>query len=672
MAGAESVQNVRDRIIQLAREIEEFSKSDVPPERFFEEFLKRLVGAVGARAGVVWMRNGQNRLDLVCDCGLSQTGYHDNPNADTLNQRLLTNVLSDGRACIVTAADSDTELPTDDILVLAALQREKECVGVVQVFQRADTPMQARAGFLQFVEQMCGYACRYLELRAAGERAPTRTEFSGQFEQFTIQLHRSLNLEEVAVTAANDGRLLTGCDRLSVAIQEGPKTVIKAISGQDSVNQRANLVRAMTAMASKVIAMGEPLVYAGKLDRLPSQIEEPLADYIQESGSRMVQVVPLLRPERLMKPEESEKRPKTDKRRKPIGGLIIEQISESQPKPGLAERVELVADHVTLAVANAETHERLFLMPLWRFLGSCFGWLHGRNLVKALAVVVLIVAVILAMLFVPWDYRVSSEGRLMPVIQRDVFAPEDGEVIEIFVGSGETVRVGTELLLLRDDELDQQLKAASSELNELQKRKAALRAQLDDAQEQANDADKIRLEGQWAEASLQIIGAEEQVDVLSRRVARLTVRSPVNGVVTTFQIDQKLKNRPVSRGESLLEIKDHTGPWRLEVEIEEHRMGHIRQAQQDLDRNDLDVKFVLASRAESNFEGRLQDMATRTNASGSKDSSIVQAFVSVNVEELPERRIGAEVRAKINCGKKSLGYVLFGDVIEFVRKYFWL
>ena len=101
-------------------------------------------------------------------------------------------------------------------------------------------------------------------------------------------------------------------------------------------------------------------------------------------------------------------------------------------------------------------------------------------------------------------------------------------------------------------------------------------------------------------------------------------------------------------------------------------MGHIRQAQQDLDRNDLDVKFVLASRAESNFEGRLQDMATRTNASGSKDSSIVQAFVSVNVEELPERRIGAEVRAKINCGKKSLGYVLFGDVIEFVRKYFWL
>ena len=40
--------------------------------------------------------------------------------------------------------------------------------------------------------------------------------------------------------------------------------------------------------------------------------------------------------------------------------------------------------------------------------------------------------------------------------------------------------------------------------------------------------------------------------------------------------------------------------------------------------------------------------------------------------ELPNRRIGADVRAKINCGKRSLGYVLFGDVVEFVQKHLWL
>ena len=35
-----NVQEVRDRIIQLAREIEEFSKSNVPPQTFFQEFLR--------------------------------------------------------------------------------------------------------------------------------------------------------------------------------------------------------------------------------------------------------------------------------------------------------------------------------------------------------------------------------------------------------------------------------------------------------------------------------------------------------------------------------------------------------------------------------------------------------------------------------------------------------
>ena len=34
-------------------------------------------------------------------------------------------------------------------------------------------------------------------------------------------------------------------------------------------------------------------------------------------------------------------------------------------------------------------------------------------------------------------------------------------------------------------------------------------------------------------------------------------------------------------------------------------------------------------------------------------------------------RIGADVRAKINCGKQMLGYVLFGDVVEFIQNRLW-
>ena len=44
---------------------------------------------------------------------------------------------------------------------------------------------------------------------------------------------------------------------------------------------------------------------------------------------------------------------------------------------------------------------------------------------------------------------------------------------------------------------------------------------------------------------------------------------------------------------------------------------------------------------------------------------------SANLDALPQRRIGAEVRARIDCGPAPLGFVLFGDVIEFVRVHLW-
>ena len=80
------------------------------------------------------------------------------------------------------AEELNVELPTDDLIILGALQRQQECVGFVEIFQRKLTPAQARPGFLQFVEQMCGYASRYLERKDSAESARTPAEFWKDFE----------------------------------------------------------------------------------------------------------------------------------------------------------------------------------------------------------------------------------------------------------------------------------------------------------------------------------------------------------------------------------------------------------------------------------------------------------------------------------------------------------
>ncbi|TXT20056.1 MAG: GAF domain-containing protein, partial [Planctomycetota bacterium] len=106
---------------------------------------------------------------------------------------------------------------------------------------------------------------------------------------------------------------------------------------------------------------------------------------------------------------------------------------------------------------------------------------------------------------------------------------------------------------------------------------------------------------------------------------------------------------------------------RLTVEDQERLSELILAANQR-----VDVEFQLATNVETLFEGKLREIETRSNPASGKDKAVIHVRADIDKTKLPSVRIGAEVRAKINCGQRSLGYVLFGDVVEFIQKYFWL
>ena len=63
-----NVDEVRQRIIQLAREIEQMSQRRMDSEEYFRLFLQRVVGAIGGRAGAVWLQNGTRQGPKLIDC----------------------------------------------------------------------------------------------------------------------------------------------------------------------------------------------------------------------------------------------------------------------------------------------------------------------------------------------------------------------------------------------------------------------------------------------------------------------------------------------------------------------------------------------------------------------------------------------------------------------------
>jgi hypothetical protein len=686
----ENLKKVRERVMQLAREIEQMSGQDLAPPVFFQEFLVRVVAAIGARAGAVWLIDESNRLGLVAQVNLEQTGLRERPGAMGLNEKLLIDVLQTGEARTITHG-GEAQLPTEHVLVLSALHKEKKCVGVVELFQRPDVPVKAQSGYMQFLEQMCGYGSRFVEgrRRNQGESADLKNQFWTDFEQFSLRLQRSLVEQEVADAAASDCRSLLGCDRASVVVRKGRSFKVRAVSGQSSVNPRANLIAAMNKLARRVIEMGETLLYTGKVEGLAPQIEEPLAAFVQESGSRMVMMVPMFENEALVREQgEEADRERKKKRLKATGCLVIEQIAESEPAPQLEQRAELIADHVGAALWNARQHGRIFGLSIWKLIGSGLEWFKGRKLMITTAVIAVIAAIAAALTFIKVDYPVSAEGKLMPVEQYAVFATWDGLITRegLKVNGDEEVKKGQVLIVLENDELDGQIEEAKASVRKYEqlvsgKRAEIIQAELNMAklteEERPNAAstiERLRVEQLGIEGDLEI--ARRQVLTLEKRKReKLTIVAQADGRIPNFQLRQMLEDRPVRQGDHLFDIMNDNGDWHMELLVQEKRMGHILRAQREAVQNsqpaELPGSFILATQPDARFDCRLTKVATRSTTDTELGTVFELTAVANEGQTLPEKRIGAEVTMKVYCGKSTAFYWCFGDVVETVQKWFW-
>ena len=660
--------SLQQRVQDLAREIEKLASGGMPPELFFWQFLEKLVSAVSAQAGAVWLLD-QGRFQLCCDVGLKATGIQESVETQRFQQRVLNEVASNGQARTAhTDDESQIVFPKRQLLVLAPLRANGVCRGVVEVFQRPDVSPAARAGYLQFVEQMAGYASMFLEREGAPTASADKPTNESKLVRFGLQLQRSLFVQDVASVAANDGRLLVGCDRVSVVLQRGQKIQVQAVSGQDSVNRRANLVKSMVCLSREVIRSGVAVKYTGTTDSFPPQVKVRLADFVQESNARMVFVTPLRAPTPLLAPDSENHCSHQSGR--VFGCLMLEQFNHSDPSQDLIERLELLSACAAAALYNARTYQSVFLLPLWSALGRAADWLCGRKLLKTLAAFVTVVFISCLLAFVKIDFRIEGDGRLMPVLRREIFAPFDGDVIDVLVSSGSRVEAGQLLVKLRNNGLRSELIATENQREEKRKLMSALQAERDEATSSPTGERGNRVEGELAKTMAEIRGLERQLQVLQDRERLLNVTSPIAGVVSTFEVDRLLRNRPVRRGEILLEVMDDAGSWQLELNVAEHRMGHLFRAQTSVT-EPLPIEFLLVTAPEQTHQASLKEVGTRVVIS-EDNRSVVEVLASLENDQSLTRRIGAEVRAKLHCGRSSVGYVLFGDVIEFIQKYLWL
>lgn len=658
------LEQTKQQIRSLVAEIAQISKSGVTPLEFYSEFLNRVVQALAAVGGAVWTPGEGGGLQLEYQINLQQTRLAESREDQIRHHRLLHQVLTQGEGMLVaphsgSGDDEGAGNPTDFLLVLSPLKADQETRGVVEVFQRAGTRPTTQRGYLRFLLQMCELASDFLKTRQL-RHFTDRQQLWSQLEQFTRSAHLSLDPHETAFTIANEGRRLIECDRVSVAIRRGRKCKIEAISGQDTFDKRSNVVTLLNQLTTAVAATGEPMWYTGDTSNMAPQVEEAVQAYVDESHSKTVAVLPLKRPAEPGQIEDEEDKRET------IGALVVEQIENARPREGMLQRVEVVTDHSSAALTNALSHHDLFLMPLWKTLGKTRVVVEARHLPKTISVLIAVTGVIAALFLIPADFDLEGRGVLQPVVRRDVFAGIDGDVTDVDVDHGDLVTEGQVLARMRNTDLEVGIRDLLGQLQESEERLDSLRYLTLNSNSRVDEQQRDQAAAEIQALEQKRKALQNELELSREKKKKLDVTSPIAGQIVTWDVYDNLIFRPVQRGQVLMQVADASKEWELEVYMPEDRMGHIAQAQAEMGA-DLPVKFILATDPATEYEGRVKEAHLSAEVRGEEGNTVLLRVAFDKSQLPPSPRPGAGVQAQVHCGRASIGYVWFHDLVAFVQ-----
>ncbi len=670
----ETVEQTKQQIRGLINEIAELSRSDYAADEYYPAVLQRIVEALAAVGGAIWLVDEAGALRLTYQIKVSQNLLQAD-NEDALRHaKLLSRLYARAQSELVPPGafigeDQSEGNPTQFLLVIAPMLSGKRSVGLIEIFQRPDSAPNIQRGYLRFLDQMAGLIGEWLKGHTL-KQVSDRQQLWQQADHFARLVHDNLELRDTAYTIANEGRQVIECDRVSVAIKKGGQCKVIAISGQDTIESRSNIVTALNRLTTRVVAAGDPLWYDGSVEDLPPQLEEAVEDYVDLSHGRTVTVLPIRRPEKVVEgdvqsKEHVQREDQSD--REIIGALVIEQIESQLPSEILRSRVDLVYEHTARALSNALTHNNLFLMPVWRALGRATWFFRGSALPKTLAILSLVALGLLLLFIVRINLDLEANGSLQPIEQRQVFAHVDGEVVDVKVDHGSVVKAGQPLVQMRNRDLEIEITGLQGQLEEAREQLVTLDLQISSGALNSDEPEFLRAISQRREYAVRKQSLESQLQLQTEKYNQLTRVSPIDGVVMTWDLEKNLRMRPVVTGQVLLTVANPNSEWELELLMPEKRMKYLDEAFRQSNGKPLPVEFIMATEPSVTHTGTLDVSNVHGRAElDPQEGAIVKLRVKPDKPDAISKRPGAEIKADVVCGKRSAAFVWFHEVIEWI------
>jgi hypothetical protein len=190
----------------LVSEISQLSKSELTPEEYYAAFLQRIVQALAAAGGAIWIAGEGRRLQLTYQINLSESLLDSSSEDSVRHSRLLNYAMQSGEGHLIPpmSGASDERAggnPTQHLLVISQLRSDGATEGLVEIFQRPDSPPATQRGYLRFLDQMAELAGEWLKTQKLRQFSD-RHSLWAQADHFSRLVHDSLDLRETAYAVA--------------------------------------------------------------------------------------------------------------------------------------------------------------------------------------------------------------------------------------------------------------------------------------------------------------------------------------------------------------------------------------------------------------------------------------------------------------------------------------
>ncbi|MAC83936.1 MAG: hypothetical protein CL624_07355 [Arcobacter sp.] len=261
-------------------------------------------------------------------------------------------------------------------------------------------------------------------------------------------------------------------------------------------------------------------------------------------------------------------------------------------------------------------------------------------------IVLLSSIIIFYMIFFTWKYEVDATSVLVTNKESYITSPFMGIIDEVFVQSGDTVKINQNLFSLNVDEL---------KIKEMESRADIIRYE--------KERNKFIAKRELADMSIskaKVAQATSRLERIKYTIEHSTIKSPING--TIVQGDrEKLIGSPINKGDLIFQISNSDELY-LEIKIPEKDIYNTSVGQK--------AELILLSEPLNSYALTITKIIPKAEVN-SADGNIYIAYGVLDIKQEKWWHPGMSGIVKIDTGEKNIFWILTHNIFDSFRIFLW-